>query len=299
MADASRWRRAAREPRQPNDGRMTLVEHLREFRTRLFRSILAILAGSVVGWFFYDQIFSWLDRPFEEAARRLTESGSPTTLALTGVADAFNIQLQVALSVGVVLAAPVWLYQVFRFVTPGLHRHERRWALTFVAFALPLFLAGAVTAYVVLPNVLGALLGFTPHGVTNIISVDHYMGFLLQLMVVFGIGCVAPVVVVVLNLVGILSARRFASWWRWVLIIILVFAAIATPTGDPFNMLLFATPIAALMLIAFVICWVNDRRRARREATALAELGDDEISPLDLTPSPIDDLPSDTREFSD
>jgi len=78
-----------------------------------------------------------------------------------------------------------------------------------------------------------------------------------------------------------------------------VFAAIATPTGDPFNMLLFATPIAALMLIAFVICWVNDRRRARREATALAELGDDEISPLDLTPSPIDDLPSDTREFSD
>jgi sec-independent protein translocase protein TatC len=299
MADASRWRRAAREPRQPNDGRMTLVEHLREFRTRLFRSILAILAGSVVGWFFYDQIFNWLDRPFEEAARRLTESGSPTTLALTGVADAFNIQLQVALSVGVVLASPVWLYQLFRFVTPGLRRHERRWAFTFVAFALPLFLAGAVTAYVVLPNVLGALLGFTPHGVTNIISVNHYMGLLLQLMVVFGIGCVAPVVVVVLNLVGILSARRFASWWRWVLIIILVFAAIATPTGDPFNMLLFATPIATLMLIAFVICGVNDRRRARREARALAELGDDEISPLDLTPEPIDDLPSDTREFSD
>jgi sec-independent protein translocase protein TatC len=299
MADASRWRRAEREPRHATDGRMTLVEHLREFRTRLFRSILAILAGSVVGWFFYDQIFTWLDRPFEEAARKLTENGSPTTLALTGVADAFNIQLQVALSVGMVLASPVWLYQVFRFVTPGLHRHERRWALTFVAFALPLFLAGAATAYFVLPNVLGALLGFTPHGVTNIISVDHYMGFLLQLMVVFGIGCVAPVVVVVLNLVGILSARRFASWWRWVLILILLFAAIATPTGDPFNMLLFATPIAALMLIAFVICWVNDRRRARREASALAALGDDEISPLDLSPDPVDDLPSDTREFSD
>ena len=164
------------------------------------------------------------------------------------MADAFNLQLQVALSVGMVLASPVWLYQLFRFVTPGLHRHERRWALIFVAFALPLFLAGVATAYFVLPNVLGALLGFTPHGVTNIISVDHYMGFLLQIMVVFGIGFVAPVVVVVLNLVGILSARRFASWWRWVLILILVFAAVATPTGDPFNMLLFATPIAALML---------------------------------------------------
>ncbi len=268
---------------------MTLVEHLRELRSRIAWAAGSILLLSAVGWIYYAQIVDFILRPFKAAAAELARQGKPTILSLTGVADGFNLKLQVALSAGVILASPIWLYQIFRFITPGLHRNEKRWAATFVAGALPLFLTGAATAYLVLPRLLGAFLGFTPEGVNNIISVDKYVGFLLQIMVVFGLGCIAPVVIVVLNAAGILSAQRFASWWRWVIVFTLIFAAVATPTGDPINMLLFALPLLLLMLVAFAICWNTDRRRAKRAKSEGLDVGDDEISPLDLTPSGLDD----------
>ena len=166
--------------------------------------------------------------------------------------------------------------------------------------ALPLFLGGVAAAYFVLPHVLAAFLGFTPEDVVNIISVDKYMSFLIQIMVVFGLGCIAPVVIVVLNGIGILSARRFASWWRWTIFLTLVFAAFATPTGDPVNMALFAAPLLVLMVIAFGICWNTDRRRAKRDkAAGLADLDDDETSPLTFTRDAGDDLPSDIHSNDD
>jgi sec-independent protein translocase protein TatC len=272
---------------------MTLIEHLRELRNRLAWSFGAMAVGTVVGWVVYGRVFTFLSEPIKRANATLGPDHQ-VHLIITGISDAFNLRLQVSFAVGVVLASPVWLYQLFRFITPGMHKHERKYAGMFVASALPLFLGGVAAAYYVLPHILGAFLGFTPTGVENLIPVDQYMGFMIQIMVVFGIGCIAPVVIVVLNAIGILSARRYASWWRWVVFGTLVFAAFATPTGDPVNMLLFATPLLVLLFVAFLICWNTDRRRARRDRDeGLAGLGDDETSPLRFVHDPTDDTPSD------
>ena len=271
------------------EARMTLVEHLRELRNRLFWSFVAIGCGTVVGWVFYERIFAVIARPFFDAAAVLTKEGKAPILSITGVADAFNLRLQVSLAAGVVLTSPIWIYQLLRFVTPGMHKNERRWAAIFGAAAVPLFLAGVAVAYFAMPHVLGAFLGFTPTGLHPIIDVETYVGFMLQVAISFGIGFLAPVIIVALNMIGVLSARRFASWWRWVLFGTLVFAAVATPTTDPFNLFLFAAPLLLLMLVAFVICWANDRRRAARDTRhAWSGLSDDEISPLDLHVEPVE-----------
>jgi sec-independent protein translocase protein TatC len=259
---------------------MPLVDHLRELRSRLFKSLLAIAVGMVVGWVFYDEIFAFIRAPFDTVVEEAAASGRDVTLAFTGVADPFVMQLKVAGVTGVLLASPVWLYQLWRFVTPGLHRNERRWALGFAAVATPLFLAGASLAYTFLPRGLDILLGFTPESIENIISVDRYLSFFLRMLLVFGFGFLLPLLVVALNFAGVLSAAQLRSWWRWIVMGIVLFSAMATPTGDPFNLMLLVLPLVALMALAWGICWLNDRRRARRSA-AEPQWGDDETSPLD------------------
>jgi len=261
---------------------MPLTEHLRELRSRLFKSGIAIAAGMVVGWVYYPQLFAWLSAPFEKVVNEARAQGQEVTLALTGVADSFVLQEQVAAVAGVVLSAPIWLYQLWRFVTPGLHRNERRWALGFAAVATPLFAGGVLIAYTVLPYGLEILFGFTPQGVANIVSVDRYLSFFLRTMLVFGIGFLAPLMLVLLNFAGVLSAKRLISWWRWIVFIVFLFAAVATPTGDPINLMLLANPMLILVGIAILVAALNDRRRARKNPDEIDydTLGDDEISPL-------------------
>jgi sec-independent protein translocase protein TatC len=267
---------------------MPLTEHLRELRSRLVKSGIAIALGMVVGWIYYPELFAWLSQPFTGAVEQAQEEGREVTLALTGVADPFVLQMQVSAMAGVVLAAPVWLYQLWRFVTPGLHRHERRWAIGFVAVAFPLFLGGVALAYAVLPLGLQVLLGFTPDNVENIVSVDRYLSFFLRTVLVFGVGFLVPLLLVLLNFAGVLTGRRLISWWRWIIVTVVLFSAVATPTGDPINLLLLAGPILLLVAIAVGVCLLNDRRRARRRARSgepdFAEYGDDETSPLDDQP---------------
>lgn len=268
---------------------MPLTDHLRELRSRLVKSGIAIALGMVVGWIYYPQLFDWLSAPFMGAVDQAREEGRAVTLALTGVADPFVLQMQVAAVAGLVLSSPIWLYQLWRFVTPGLHRHERRWAVGFVAVAVPLFLGGVALAYAVLPLGLEVLLGFTPDNVENIVSVDRYLSFFLRTILVFGIGFLVPLMLVLLNFAGVLTGRRLISWWRWIIIGIILFSAIATPTGDPINLLLLAGPILLLVAIAVGVCVLNDRRRARRSGDEpdYALYDDDETSPLDDEPSPI------------
>jgi sec-independent protein translocase protein TatC len=209
--------------------------------------------------------------------------GREVTLALTGVADPFILQLQVAAVTGLLLSAPVWLYQLWRFVTPGLHRHEKRWAMAFAIFATPLFLSGVLLAYTVLPFGLEILFGFTPDNVENIVSVDRYLSFFIRMVLVFGVGFLAPLMIVLLNFAGILTGKRLMSWWRWIIFSIFIFSAVATPTGDPINLVLLAAPILLLMMVAVGISLVNDKRRARKSPKDqdFTQLDDDEISPLD------------------
>lgn len=270
---------------------MPLTGHLRELRSRLVKSALAISVGMVVGWMYYAQIFAWLSKPFNSVIEQARAEGRMVTLALTGVADPFVLQLQISAVAGLVISSPIWLYQLWRFITPGLHRHEKRWSVAFVAVAVPLFGAGVVLAYTVLPYGLQILFGFTPDNVENIVSVDKYLSFFIRMILIFGAGFLAPLILVALNFAGILPGRKLLSWWRWIIFITCLFAAVATPTGDPINLLLLAVPVLLLLAIAVVICLLNDRRRDRRRRRSgdmdIEELDDDTISPLPPS-SPVD-----------
>jgi len=277
---------------------MSLLEHLKEFQKRLLRAVLGIVAGAAVAWIFYDQIFHLIEAPFNAVVEQARAQGKTITLAISGVTDAFTLQLEVVLVVGAILSAPIWLYQLWRFLAPGLTGKERRWAYIFAFSATPLFLLGAFIAYKAMPALLRVFLGFTPENVANIINVNDYLSFTLQLMLFFGIGAIIPVVFVMLNFAGLLSGRALLKQWRWLVIGVLTFAAVATPTPDPVNMLLAATPFAALLALAILLMLLNDARRSRRRPDELAGLSDDEASPEpvveiheeDLHPSPIDDL---------
>lgn len=274
---------AVQEQGNEQQAAMPLTEHLRELRSRLVKSGIAVVVGMVAGWIAYPTIFELLSQPFEGAVEQAQKEGRDVTLALTGVTDPFILQLQVAAIAGIVLASPVWLYQLWRFVTPGLHKHEKRWGIVFVAVAFPLFLAGTALAYFVLPFGLEILLGFTPENVENIVSVDRYLRFFIRTVIVFGVGFLTPLFIVTLNFAGILTGKRLMSWWRWIIFVVFIFAAIATPTGDPINLVLLAGPILMLVVIAVGIALLNDRRRARRglDEPDYREWDDDQASPID------------------
>ena len=164
-------------------------------------------------------------------------AGQDVVLAINGVTDAFTLQLQIVLVAGLVISLPIWLYQLWRFLAPGLKGNEKKWAYGFVVAATPLFLFGAWHR---LPGDAAAardlLLGFTPENVANIINVNDYLGFIIQILVFFGIGALIPLIFVMLNFAGLLSGRaRCCASWRWLVIGCLTFAAIATPTPDPFT----------------------------------------------------------------
>ncbi len=274
-----------RDPEVAPDGTMPLADHLRELRSRLFKAVLAITVGSVIAWFYYPQIFDFIDAPFMSVVDEARANGQDVQLALTGVVDPFVLQLQVTVVAGILLSSPVWLYQVWRFVTPGLHRHERRWSMVVVLTATPLFLAGAALAYVFMPQALGFLLGFTPTNVSNIVDVSRYVSFFLNTVIVFGIGFLLPLFALLLNLAGVLPAKALISAWRWILLGTIVFAAVATPDGNPFTMLILAVPIMGLLAIVMAIAWLNDKRK--RNADDTADLADDEISSIE-DPTPVD-----------
>ena len=288
-------RKRGRAPRNPT-GEMTLLEHFREFQTRLFRAVLAILAGAGVAWIFYDQIFAFIEAPFNGVVEQARAQGKQITLAVNGVTDAFSLQLEVVLVSGALISSPIWLYQLWRFLAPGLTGKERRWAYVFVFSATPLFLLGAFIAYKAMPALLKLFLGFTPENVANIINVTDYLSFTLQLMIFFGIGAIIPLIFVMMNFAGLLRGRTLLKQWRWLIIGVLTFAAVATPTADPFNMLLVATPFAVLVVVAILLMLLNDARRSRRGGDDFSDLSDDEASPEpvadvdpdELAPSPLE-----------
>jgi sec-independent protein translocase protein TatC len=275
------------EPPRDPEGRMTLAAHLRELRSRLVKSILAIAAGGVFGLVFYQQIIDAFIGPFKDVA----ESEDLTAeINFGGIADPFVIPLKIALLVGVILASPVWIYQIWAFVTPGLYRNERKWTALVIFTSVPLFLAGIALCFWLLPRGLAVILGFTPDDVANIVLFSDYLSFVMRLVLVFGIAFLLPVFVVLLNAVGVLSRETLSSTRRWTVLGIFVFAAIATPTGDPITMLMLAGPMWILFEAAVLVCRLNDRRRAREAGPAI---DDDVASELELEPAdPSDNLPS-------
>jgi sec-independent protein translocase protein TatC len=267
---------------------MSLIEHLRELRNRLFKASLAIVIGTVVAWSFYPQIFEVLSQPVNEIVEKAQENGRDVRLVLGGVADAFVLQIKVSVVTSMLVTSPIWIYQLWRFITPGLYRKEKLRAYLFVSVAVPLFVSGAVLAYIFLPIGLNLLFGFTPLGVGNYVPVDRYLSFFLRMVLVFGISFLAPLFIVMLNIFDVLEAKAITSRWRVVVLSVFAFAAVATPTGDPVNMTLLAAPVLLLISIATFIAWLNDKRRARSRANdPVLGLSDDEASP---EPKPSTDL---------
>ncbi|GCB50928.1 twin-arginine translocation protein tatC [Streptomyces sp. NL15-2K] len=275
---------------------MPLAEHLRELRNRLAKALLAIVAVTVVAAFFYNDIINLITKPildsvgcdmtFAELAKsRSTEPCAQITI--NGLLTPFTLALKVSLMVGVVLASPVWLYQLWAFVAPGLHRHEKKYAYAFVGTGAPLFIGGAYFAYSVLPTTAKVLLDFTPGNTSNLLPLDDLLDLVTRMVLVFGLSFELPLLLVFLNLTGAITGKRMLGWWRGMIMGITVFAAVATPSTDPLTMLALAGPIWILYFGAVVFSLVNDRRRRRREA-----LGpdDDEASELDLTPEDIGEV---------
>ncbi|MEV5014917.1 twin-arginine translocase subunit TatC [Streptomyces sp. NPDC005047] len=287
----------ARTKERDPEGRMPLAEHLRELRNRLAKALLAIVAVTVVAAFFYQEIINVLTEPildsigceksFAELAESTAGSEPCAQITINGLLGPFTLALKVSLTAGIVLASPVWLYQLWAFVAPGLHRNEKKYAYAFVATGAPLFLIGAYFAYAVLPTSAEVLIEFTPSEVDNLLPLDDLLDLVTRMVIVFGLSFELPLLLVMLNLTGVLSGRRMLGWWRAMIMGITLFAAIATPSTDPLTMILLAGPIWVLYFAAVAVSLVNDRRRARREAL---EPDDDEASDLDLTPESIGEV---------
>lgn len=276
---------------------MPLGDHLRELRNRLAKAMLAIVVVTVVAAFFYNDIINFLTKPvldsvgceqaFGELARSKADSHPCAQITINGLLAPFTLALQVSLMAGVVFASPVWLYQLWAFVAPGLHRSEKKYAYAFVATGVPLFFGGAFFAYKVLPTTAKVLLQFTPHSVSNLLPLDDLLQLVTRMVIVFGLSFELPLLLVMLNLTGIVTGKRMLGWWRAMILGITVFAAVATPSTDPLSMLALAGPIWVLYFGAVLFSLLNDRRKRRREAEGPA---DDEASDLDLTPDEIDEV---------
>lgn len=280
MSTTRRWTLRPRRAARLDDGaNMSLAGHLTELRNRLVVSAIAVVVLSLVGWIFYDQIFAALADPYQQAAAKLGAGEREILLVLDGIAAPFVFQLKISFAVGMVLASPVWLYQIWAFITPGLHQNERRWTFVFLGTAIPLFFAGAALAYFVLPKGITLLLGFTPENVTNLNNLSDYLSFIIRMLLIFGLAFELPLFIVLLNFAGIVTGAKLGSWRRGIIFAIFVFAAVGTPTGDPITMLLLGTPMWLLFEAAVLICRVRDRRRAGTEP-AYEQWSDDEQSPL-------------------
>jgi sec-independent protein translocase protein TatC len=288
--------RRQRRPERDDAATMTLVGHLRELRNRVGIALLFVLIGTAVAFWWYEHgLGDFIRAPYcgLPTDLRYNDADGTCGLLVTNVFGGALIRLKISFIAGVVLSAPFWLYQIWAFITPGLKRNEKRYGVSFVAVSTVLFALGAALAYVSLSAGLRLLLGLAGDGVVVALTAEDYIGFVISLLLAFGVSFELPLIAVVLNLVGVLSYAVLAKARRWIYFLTIVFAAFITPTQDPFTMLLMAGPMCVLFELAIQVARVVDKRRAKRDAAlGLQGLDDDEASPLDAGPSPLDTRPS-------
>lgn len=265
-------------PRDPvgAGGRMSLGDHFRELRARIMRSALYLVVGTVIALFFWQQLFDLIYQPYRDAAASLGQDVQ-TQAVITGIGSPLLLQLKLCALAGIVGTAPLWLYEIWAFITPGLHDNERRWTRLFAVVAGPLFLAGVATGYYVLPKGVAALIGFTPLELTQLTEFGDFFTFITRMLLVFGVAFEIPLFIVLLNLAGVVSGKSLGRHRPWIVLATFIFAAVATPSTDPFSMLMLALPMLLLILISEGIARLVDRRRAR---STTQEWDDDEISPI-------------------
>jgi sec-independent protein translocase protein TatC len=245
-------RRRERDP----EGAMTLVEHLEELRTRLFISLGAIAVGSIIGWFLYDAVVRLLLHPYCDYWRTVPPDVRPTkecTLFFMGAVDPVLLKLKVVVFLGLFIALPVVLYQIWGFIVPGLTKRERRMAVPFVATSVFLFALGALLAYLTLPKGLSFLLGFAGSQFVPLLTGDRFLSFVMLVALAFGLSFEFPIVLVFLAEAGVVSSRKLRDWRRGAILFIAVFAAVITPSADPYTMTAMMVPMILFYEAAIIV----------------------------------------------
>jgi sec-independent protein translocase protein TatC len=244
------------------DGRMALSDHFRELRARLMRSALLLVLLFFVAIFFYGHLLDLVRHPYTEAQQQLKHKVD-SKIVIRDATGGLLLQMKLCGVVALIAASPYWLYQIWAFVLPGLHENEKKYSRMFAAVAGPLFLGGVALGYYILPKGLAVLISFVPHGVVNLVDFTTYFSFMMRMLLIFGIAMEIPLFVVLLNLAGIISGQAIGKHRPWIVIGTMVFAAVATPSTDPFSMLMLAIPMLVLFAISEIIARTSDRIRGR------------------------------------
>jgi sec-independent protein translocase protein TatC len=276
-----RYLRAKRE--ENPDGRMPLMEHLRELRNRVVKAIIVIAIAAGIAGFYSNATINIVTHPFCSAVIN-GHTGCHVVgdqLTISSVFDGLFIRIKVAFFFGLIASCPFWLYQLWAFIAPGLYSREKRWAYLFTGTAVPLFVGGALLAYEVMGHGLHYLLGLAPEQVLVLPTFDTYLGYFIGMLVGFGVAFELPLVLAMLNIAGILTHERFRKWRKLLIFGVFVFAGMVNPSPDPWTMLIFGGLCVALVEVAEVFVYFNDKRRARLHPDPYAGLADDELSPID------------------
>ncbi|WP_300682050.1 twin-arginine translocase subunit TatC [Nocardioides sp.] len=257
---------------------MALADHFREVRARLLRSVLLWIVLFIVALVFYNDLLELIIHPYNRAMELLNHKVD-SKLVVSGVTAGLTLQLKLCGVLALIASSPYWLFQIWRFIVPGLHPQERKWSRVFAAIAGPLFFLGVAVGWWVLPKGVQVLVGFTPVHAENLVDFGEFFSFTTRMLLIFGVAFEIPLFVVMLNLAGLVTGRKLGQLRPWIIIGTMVFAAVATPSTDPFSMLMLAIPMLVLFLIAEILARIVDRARGRRKVTT-DTWDDDQISPL-------------------
>lgn len=261
-------------PPAPVDGSMTLFEHLRELRYRLVVAGVAIVAGMIVAGIYHKHLEEFLKYPYYAgvATLKADDPDVVTRLINTDVTAPIALWFKVTALGGVLLSAPIWLYQVWSFVVPALHSKEKKWSVLFIAAGTPLFLVGVGVGYWVMPKGIAVLMSFTSFGVENMVNINNFLSFLIRMMLIFGVAFLIPLIVLMLNMLGVIKATHLSKYRIYIVFLTFVFGAIATPSTDPFSMLALALPMSLLFIATEVLAHIFDRRKERKAARGGTDL---------------------------
>ena len=274
-------RRYLRTKRQENpDGRMPLMDHLHELRNRVVKVALAIIVGASVSWEFFDRIWAFMQRPYCQAVGYCKVNTLGHSLFISNVTDGFYLHIKVSIIAGAVITSPIWLYQLWAFIAPGLYAREKRWTYAFLGSAVPLFGLGCFFAFLAMSRGLKFFLSMAG-GLTALFTADSYIGYWIAMIIGIGLCFEVPLFLVILNMARVITHERFRKWRRLIIFLVFVFAGIASPSPDPLTMLLLGGVVVVLVEAAELIIYLNDKRYARNHPDLYAGLADDELSPID------------------